>query len=115
MSIRIKRIYEKSANTDGSRVLADRLWPRGMTKVKAHITYWAKNIAPSNELRKWFHEDPESRFKEFQKKYASELRRNKLSIKDKMKPYKKSFILVTAVKDIEHSHIPTLRSFLAKL
>ncbi len=115
MSIRIKRVYEKPSNTDGPRILADRLWPRGMTKVKARIICWVKDLAPSNELRKWFHEDPESRFKGFQKKYVSELRRDRFKIKGEMKPYKKSFTLVTAVKDIEHSHLPILKSFLGKL
>ena len=85
-----------------------------MTKAKAHVTYWAKDLAPSNELRSWFHADPESRFKDFQRKYASELRKNRAQIKSDMKPYGDSFTLVTAVKDVEHSHIPTLRSFLGR-
>lgn len=115
MSIQVKRVYEKPAKADGPRILADRLWPRGMTKAKAHITYWAKDLTPSNELRSWFHEDPENRFKDFQKKYASELKKNRAKIKSDMEPYTDSYTLVTAVKDVEHSHIPTLRSFLNKL
>ena len=114
MPIRVKRVYEKPAKTDGSRVLVDRLWPRGVTKAEARITYWAKDIAPSNELRRWFHEDPEHRFKDFEKQYVSELKKKRAHIKSDIEPYKNSFTLVTAVKDIEHSHIPTLRSFLGR-
>lgn len=112
MSLHIKRVYEKVEKTDGARILVDRLWPRGVTKAKAHITHWAKNITPSSELRSWFHEDPEGRFKAFQKKYAAELKKNKQQVRDEMRPFMRAATLVTAVKDIEHSHIPTLRSFL---
>ncbi|MEP7077115.1 MAG: DUF488 family protein, partial [Acidobacteriota bacterium] len=57
MTIRIKRIYEPYAATDGFRVLVDRLWPRGIKKETAHIDLWLKEVAPSNELRKWFDHD----------------------------------------------------------
>jgi uncharacterized protein YeaO (DUF488 family) len=71
--IRLKRAYEKAAPTDGTRVLVDRLWPRGIKKEDAAIDHWFKEIAPSTRLRKWFGHDPE-RWNEFRRRYRSELR-----------------------------------------
>ncbi len=72
MAFRIKRIYEKPASTDGTRVLVDRLWPRGLKKTDAKIDLWMKEVAPSAELRKWFGHEPE-RFAEFKRRYKKEL------------------------------------------
>lgn len=69
--IRIKRIYEPIHESDGKRILEDRLWPRDVSKEKAAIFEWMKEIAPSNELRKWFHEHAD--FDEFEEKYREEL------------------------------------------
>ncbi len=74
--IRTKRVYEKAAKDDGFRVLVDRLWPRGLTKEKAHVDLWMKEIAPSDELRKWFHHE-EQNWGEFVKKYKAELTKKK--------------------------------------
>jgi len=71
-----KRIYEDLSNNDGYRVLVDRLWPRGVSKEKANLDEWCKEIAPSNELRTWFNHDPD-KFLEFKKKYLEELKNNK--------------------------------------
>jgi len=74
--MQIKRVYENPAKQDGFRVLVDRLWPRGLTKEKAHVDLWMKEIAPSDELRKWFHHgDPN--WGEFEKKYKAELAKKK--------------------------------------
>lgn len=70
--IKVKRIYEPYDISDGYRILVDRLWPRGIKKEEAEVNVWYKNIAPSNELRKWYHQQPE-RFEEFRKKYMEEL------------------------------------------
>ena len=67
MELRIKRVYEQPAKGDGKRILVDRLWPRGLTKEKASIDLWLKDIAPTTELRKWFGHDP-GKWKEFKKK-----------------------------------------------
>lgn len=75
MDIDIKRVYEKAGVTDGCRVLVDRLWPRGLSKDKARIDYWAKEIAPSTELRKKFAHDTD-RWEDFKKNYHQELRNN---------------------------------------
>ena len=103
-----------SARTDGFRLLVDRLWPRGVSKADAQIDLWDKDFAPSNRLRQWFHADPEKRFSEFSRKYAAELRANKTVLLAKW-PRKKVVTLITAVKDVEHSHIPTLQKFLHNL
>ncbi len=70
--IAVKRVYEPAAKTDGQRVLIDRVWPRGITKDKAALTLWLKDIAPSTELRKWFGHEPE-RWEEFRRRYREEL------------------------------------------
>jgi uncharacterized protein YeaO (DUF488 family) len=72
-TIFIKRIYEPYDEADGTRILVDRIWPRGISKEKAGLTDWFKDIAPSSELRKWFCHKPEL-FEEFRKKYLEELR-----------------------------------------
>ena len=73
--VRLKRAYEPAAPADGRRVLVDRLWPRGVTKAKAAIDLWMKDIAPSTELRKWFGHDP-ARWEDFRRRYAEQIRQN---------------------------------------
>jgi len=71
--VHLKRAYEPAASLDGRRVLVDRLWPRGVTKAKAAIDLWMKEIAPSTELRKWFGHDP-ARWEEFRRRYVEQIR-----------------------------------------
>ncbi|WP_374533924.1 DUF488 domain-containing protein [Phenylobacterium sp.] len=75
MPVKIKRIYEPPAQSDGQRILVDRLWPRGMAKAQACIDLWLKDVAPSADLRRWFGHKPE-RWAEFQKRYLAELAGN---------------------------------------
>ncbi len=70
--IALKRVYDEPSDSDGLRLLVDRLWPRGLTKAAARVDLWLRDLAPSNELRKWFHAHPEH-WKEFQHKYVTEL------------------------------------------
>ncbi len=77
--IRIKRVYDAPDAGDGRRILVDRLWPRGLTKEKAKIDYWAKEIAPSNELRKWYVHDP-AKWETFKKRYFTELGGNQTAV-----------------------------------
>jgi len=70
--IALKRVYDEPSDSDGFRVLVDRLWPRGLTKAAARIDLWLRDLAPSNELRKWFHAHPEH-WKDFRQKYVAEL------------------------------------------
>jgi uncharacterized protein YeaO (DUF488 family) len=72
-NVKLKRAYESPASEDGTRILIDRLWPRGVKKAEAAIDHWLKTISPSTELRKWFHHDPD-RWPEFRRRYALEIR-----------------------------------------
>jgi uncharacterized protein YeaO (DUF488 family) len=74
-NVKLKRAYEAPAAEDGTRILVDRLWPRGVSKKDAALSLWMKEIAPSAELRKWFGHDPD-RWNEFRRRYASEIIRN---------------------------------------
>ena len=73
MKIKVKRVYDPPATTDGRRILVDRLWPRGLSKEKAGIDFWAREISPSTELRRWYGHDPE-KWPEFKAKYSEELK-----------------------------------------
>lgn len=109
MTMRIKRIYDKADRSDGFRVLIDRLWPRGVSKASAHIDLWIKEVAPSAKLRSWFHGDKVGRLNEFSKLYGAELQGNAdIAVLKKILREKSTVTLVTAVKDSEYSHIPTL-------
>ena len=77
--IAVKRIYDAPEKSDGQRVLVDRIWPRGVAKKNAALTLWLKDIAPSDELRKWFGHEPE-RWAEFRRRYGAELDRNKEAV-----------------------------------
>jgi len=112
MKIMIKRIYEGPAQEDGSRILVDRLWPRGLTKQKAKIDLWLKEIAPSTELRKWFGHDPE-KWKEFRKRYYKELKTKSEQIQI-LKEYQRKGVvtLVYGAKDKEHNEALVLKELL---
>lgn len=71
--IKLKRIYDEPSEDDGCRVLVDRIWPRGVAKKDAKLDDWCKAVTPSDELRKWFHEDIDGRWRQFRSKYAEEL------------------------------------------
>lgn len=79
--IRIKRIYRAPRNSDGKRILVDRIWPRGMSKERARLDGWMKDVAPGDPLRKWFHANPE-RWDDFHERYCAELdgRRNEIDM-----------------------------------
>jgi uncharacterized protein YeaO (DUF488 family) len=112
MKIKIKRIYEEPAKDDGMRILVDRLWPRGLTKQRADIDLWLKDIAPSTELRKWFGHDPE-KWKEFRKRYNEELKKNTEQIEILEKQLKKGTVtLLYGAKDEEHNEALVLKESL---
>ena len=107
--VRVKRIYEAPGNNDGWRVLVDRLWPRGVKKEKAHLDEWMKEIAPSNELRKWFGHKI-GRWSEFQERYRAELAKNK-ELVAKLRAIEKSHGTITLLfgaKDEEHNQAVVL-------
>ena len=100
---RIKRVYELPDKHDGRRILVDRLWPRGLTKEKASIDLWLKDIAPSTELRKWFDHDP-GRWEEFKERYLDELKGNSEQIQLLKQELDKGIVtLVYGARDEEHN------------
>lgn len=108
---RVARVYDPPGPDDGLRVLVDRLWPRGISKEKAAVDVWAKEVAPSTELRKWFHADQDARAAEFAERYAAELdgdeqlaglARLRAATADG------NVTLLTAVKDPAHSYLSVL-------
>lgn len=111
--VKVKRAYDKYEKSDGIRILVDRLWPRGIKKEDAKIDDWMKDVAPSNELRKWFAHDPE-KWNEFKKKYFDELKVKKELLKDIVKKDKTKLTLVYAAKDDEHNNAVALKEYLEK-
>ena len=112
MNLKIKRVYEPSDKNDGTRVLVDRLWPRGMTKAKAGVDIWLKELAPSGELRKWFGHDPE-KWTEFKKRYRTELEMNDEQVARLREEIKKGPVtLLYGATDEEHNDAVVLVEFL---
>ncbi len=114
MNIKIKRVYEQPDKDDGVRILVDRLWPRGLTKEKAGVDLWLKEIAPSTELRKWFDHDPE-KWQHFRRRYETEIRHNDDLIKVLVDKGRKGTVtLVYGARDEEHNEALVLKHFLEK-
>ena len=112
--IQIKRIYDEPDKRDGFRVLVDRLWPRGLSKDKAKVDLWLKDMAPSDELRKWFSHDP-AKWPEFRKRYKEELKGRKELVEQLCEKAKKGQVtLLFAAKDTEHNNAVVLREILLK-
>ena len=110
--IRIKRIYDPPASEDGRRVLVDRLWPRGVAKDAARLDDWLKEIAPSDELRKWFGHDP-AKWEEFRGRYRTELQSHAETLATLRAAAKKGTItLLYAAKDEEHNNAVVLKELL---
>ncbi len=115
IQIESKRIYEQYTASDGFRILADRLWPRGISKERAHIDLWFKEITPSTELRKWYNHD-EAKFEEFKKRYVAELNENKDLIESFLKELKaKKITLLFAGKESSINHVVVLNGYLNKI
>jgi uncharacterized protein YeaO (DUF488 family) len=113
-TIRIKRAYEPAATTDGTRVLVDRLWPRGITKDALAIARWDKEIGPSNALRSWFGHDPE-RWDEFCRRYSAELTKQAPLLQE-LRALARSGVLtlVYGARDEAHNNAVALRAVLSK-
>jgi uncharacterized protein YeaO (DUF488 family) len=113
--IAIKRVYDEPGASDGMRVLVDGLWPRGLSKERAHIDLWLKEIAPSSELRTWFGHDP-AKFDEFRHRYEAELASGPghaalAHLRDLVQQH--PVTLLFAARDAEHSNAAVLRELLA--
>jgi uncharacterized protein YeaO (DUF488 family) len=114
MRIKIKRVYERPDKEDGTRILVDRLWPRGLTKAKASVDLWLKGIAPSTELRKWFGHDPD-KWAEFKTRYRAELRENDEQVALLKREIDKGAVtLVYGAKDEEHNEALLLQELLSR-
>lgn len=111
-SIRIKRVYDPPSEDDGMRILVDRLWPRGLKKSSAHIDYWAKDLAPTISLRKWFNHE-EDKFNEFRFSYLEELS-SKQEIVRKIfeKADNRTITLLFTASDRLHNQAVVLQDFL---
>ena len=107
--IQLKRVYEKPSRKDGVRILVDRLWPRGLTKERAAVNLWLKDVAPSSELRKWFGHDP-AKWRKFLARYRKELREKKDAIKLLKQEFKEHVVtLVYGARDEEHNEALVLK------
>lgn len=112
--IKIKRIYDPASADDGQRILIDRLWPRGIKKENAKIDEWLKEIAPSDELRKWFSHDPD-KWTEFRKKYRDELRKKQDLVDKLCKEAKNGKItLLFSARDTEFNNAVVLKEVIEK-
>ena len=110
--IRIKRVYDPVGHDDGRRVLVDRLWPRGVAKDEARIDEWLKEVAPSDELRKWFGHDP-AKWEEFRTRYRQELKpHGELLERLRSEARKGTVTLLFAAKDVEHNNAVVLKEML---
>ncbi|MDE7396276.1 MAG: DUF488 family protein [Muribaculum sp.] len=114
-SIQIKRAYDTESPEDGFRIYIDRLWPRGLSHETFHYDLWDKEIAPSNELREWFHQDPENRWNEFVKRYSTELNMNSAFIVLKNKISSRPVVtLLYSSHDRTHNNAVVVEQLLIK-
>jgi uncharacterized protein YeaO (DUF488 family) len=114
MDIRLKRAYEPASARDGYRVLVDRLWPRGVSKKQAKLDEWAKELAPSSQLREWFGHEP-SRFPEFRRRYIDELRADAPRLTElRRRARTRTLTLVYSAHDSEHNDAVVLAEVLRR-
>ena len=112
MDVRIKRAYEASADADGRRVLFDRIWPRGVSRERARLDEWARELAPSRKLRQWFAHDP-TRFAEFRRRYEAELTAQEAKLRELRGHARQGTVtLVYAARDTEHNDALVLAGLL---
>ncbi len=112
--IRVKRVYDEPEKLDGSRILVDRMWPRGLSKEAAAVDLWLKDVAPSTSLRKWFGHKAE-RWSEFKRRYARELdsEESAAALEEIRAKTRKTATLLFAARDCEHNNAIALREYLA--
>lgn len=111
-TVQIKRVYEPPSNDDGVRVLVDRLWPRGLSKTRAAVDLWLKDLAPSVRLRRWFNHDP-SRWAEFKQRYAEELDSKKAAVAALGGAARRGRVtLLFGARDPEHNNAVALHAYL---
>jgi uncharacterized protein YeaO (DUF488 family) len=112
VDVQLKRVYELAAGADGYRVLVDRLWPRGISRERAHIDEWARELAPSRELRQWFGHDP-ARFAGFRRRYEDELKAQEAKLQElRGRARHRTLTIVYAARDTEHNDAVVLAEVL---
>ena len=115
MDVRLKRAYEPALASDGYRVLVDRLWPRGISREEARLDEWARELAPSGELRRWFGHDP-ARFEDFRHRYADELMLHETKLRKLRRRARDGTVtLVYGARDTEHNDAVVLAEILQKV
>jgi uncharacterized protein YeaO (DUF488 family) len=111
--VRVKRIYDPAEPGDGYRVLIDHIWPRGISKQHAHLDEWARELAPSDELRKWFDHVPE-RFDEFRARYRDELAAHREQVEELRRRARKGpLTIVYAARDTDHNNAVVLAELIS--
>jgi uncharacterized protein YeaO (DUF488 family) len=114
VTIQLKRAYDPPAKSDGTRILVDRLWPRGLTKSKAQIDLWLKEIAPSTELRKWFHRDA-ANWEEFRRRYRAELKNHPDEVRLLRSKTRQGLVtLIYSARNREQNHAVILKKILER-
>jgi uncharacterized protein YeaO (DUF488 family) len=114
MAVRLKRAYEPAERSDGYRVLIDRIWPRGVSKEQAHLDEWARELAPSSELRRWFGHDP-AKFEEFRRRYRDELAAQTEKLRElRGRARRGALTLVYSARDTEHNDAVVLAEVLRR-
>lgn len=114
VTIRLKRAYEPAASSDGYRVLIDRLWPRGISRERAKLDAWDRELPPSTKLRKWFAHDP-GRFEEFRRRYVEELRHQRPRLTElRRRARSGTLTLVYSARDTEHNDAVVLAEVLRR-
>jgi uncharacterized protein YeaO (DUF488 family) len=111
----IRRVYDVPADSDGTRVLVDRMWPRGLTKERAAVDLWLKEVAPSAQLRIWFGHDPD-RWQAFRERYFEELRTNSAAVSRLVDLASAGVVtLLFGAHDVERNNAAALREYLASI
>jgi uncharacterized protein YeaO (DUF488 family) len=114
LHIKTKRVYDPASKGDGRRILVDRLWPRGLSKARAKLDAWMKDIAPSDELRKWFRHDPE-KWIDFQKRYFAELEPRKESLRDIAESARtRTLTFLYSARENKHNNAEALRNYIRR-
>jgi|SRR5215472_4778107 uncharacterized protein YeaO (DUF488 family) len=115
VGLKVKRVYDAPAKSDGRRVLVDRIWPRGLKKSEARIDEWLRKIAPSTGMRKWFNHDPR-KWEQFKKKYGAELKEHREEVEKLGRDSRKRTVtLLFGAKDTAHNNALALKEYVEGL
>ena len=113
-NIKVKRVYDAATPEDGFRVLVDRVWPRGVSKVKANVDLWLKSVAPSTSLRKWFNHDPQ-KWSEFKRRYFAELDKGPSDLEQlRKRAGDQPMTLVFSARDLQHNQAVALKDYIER-